>query len=519
MNAIQVLVPAPAGGGLNAERFYAERDHRTRVSAPLTTEPFPVALVLPREVERSAGAHLALLWAASMLRRMGRAFAGVRVVTSDEARRSVCLSPPAYMADGCTLEDAVSTELRHADPFAPVAWMNLEAPGALVGIRMALWLGGAPYPHMDVPPLGHVVAGASGWVCTISTAATSPGDTSRSGVALEGAASAVIAAAALAVGEVYRAAHPGLLPGGPRPERVWVALDTGQASTDPEEGLDWLVRGGASEMPRPWRASQGAAPRIDHLTVVSAGALGGNAARILGRSYLEIRAAAVIDPDRVELSNLNRLVEVGFGDALGQVPKAALAAGALLRAGIPVAAHVDTYEAWRAGVGHDPRLPGSAFLVGVDQVPSRLQVQSDWPFLVVNGGTSGTGWDVTVHPLHGGGCLGCWFGRSPRTYRADRAPFACGGVGGVGRVNQPQPMASYPFVSVSAAAFMVASLIHAVDPNRQHGSRTIQLNSLLPEAAIAGPLSKTEGCRLLCSAPYVEACLNRWARQEEPRHG
>ena len=86
-------------------------------------------------------------------------------------------------------------------------------------------------------------------------------------------------------------------------------------------------------------------------------------------------------------------------------------------------------------------------------------------------------------------------------------------------MNQPQPMASYPFVSVSAAAFMVASLIHAVDPNRQHGSRTIQLNSLLPEPAMAGPLSKTEGCRLLCSAPYVEACLNRWARQEEPRHG
>src|SRR5438045_2875155 len=99
----------------NAEAFYAERDSRSALEHSLATiAPIRTAIVVAPEARRAThGVELALFWTASIIRRMGRPFANIIIVSSDEFRKS---QSSLYGAAGRSVEQVIYNELGCADP-------------------------------------------------------------------------------------------------------------------------------------------------------------------------------------------------------------------------------------------------------------------------------------------------------------------------------------------------------------------------------------------------------------------
>lgn len=500
-------------GDIDEERFYAERDSRTSLGGEMPVAEVPIAVVVPAGLEAVPGAQTALLWTCSMLRRIGRAFS-----------RTIVIAPPgtpgleyvgAFRRSGSanSLGAVLAAELNGADPFGAVEWRDLTAE-AFEGNAMALWLGG--YTEMGVPhpALGSAVIDAYGWCIAVCASGAAELPAPRPHRAFDAAAATLAMAAALGIAEVYRMVLGAN--GSESAVRLWAALDTGEVTTDAEFGEHWLSMGGARAELVPWSAKQpGRIPSLRHLALVSAGGLGDNAALLLADSHLRLERVAVIDDDQVDVSNLNRLIGIGVGD-LG-TPKVLAAARPLAERGIPVEAVVATYESWRGAGGHTAYLTGAdAVLVGVDQVKSRLEVAGDWPGLLVNGATSGRGFVVSAHRPGICGCLGCYYGSAKQTYNNTRRAMACAGGGADAGPTVPQPMASYPHVSVAASASMVALLIHAAweaaagRPNACAGIRR-QMDLLTPQFATTGMQQKVDDCLLLCGTEHVRQFLEQRA--------
>src|SRR4051812_32180540 len=105
---------------LDSATFYAQRDARAGLEHPLASIPSRrIAIAVPLDMGSRQGAELALYWTASIIRRMGRAFAELVIVSSDEFRKGKAHSKSA---NGSSIEQFVVNELRSADPFARVEW-------------------------------------------------------------------------------------------------------------------------------------------------------------------------------------------------------------------------------------------------------------------------------------------------------------------------------------------------------------------------------------------------------------
>jgi molybdopterin/thiamine biosynthesis adenylyltransferase len=502
---IREAVQTPLGV-IDLNTFYAERDSRTVIGGASPTD-FPIAVVLPPDQAASPTAHTALLWACSMTRRMGRAFAHTIIVAPSATLDHPFLGFPR-MGEKLTLRQALEYELFGADPFGGLEFRE-PTEGALYGTRLGLHIGGPTRLDTLTSLSEGVVVRASGWVASVSSLTEA---TCLSTAPLNAAAPAAVLAAALGVAEVYRSVHAGVLQGPETPQTpLWMAMDTGDVTAEAMAGETWLLRGGARPNVVPWkRETEEQITKVRNLLLVSAGGLGYNLMHILPESHLEVEKVVVIDPDKLDLSNLNRLVGAHVSD-LGQ-NKAALAARPFARRGIDVTPVDTTYERWRAD--NDPsrhQSAGDVVLVGVDQVQTRLEVAADWPALLVNGATSGWGWVVSAHRPNLNGCLGCFYGSARQSYNERHQVVACGGVGGGVTTGPPTPgpMASYPHVSVTAAAMMSAVLMHALwDVSGDIGTlagHVREASTLRSRFARTRTQQRVNVCSLLCSEPYLQS--------------
>src|SRR3954466_14913547 len=107
--------PLIAPAQMNSDAFYAARDNRTQLEQDLgILGPQRIAIVVPSNVSSHIGVELALFWAASIIRRMGRSFAEVILVSSSEFRQSEARTANT---PGVSVERWITDELRSADPF------------------------------------------------------------------------------------------------------------------------------------------------------------------------------------------------------------------------------------------------------------------------------------------------------------------------------------------------------------------------------------------------------------------
>src|SRR6266480_1441405 len=128
------------GSPLSAEAFYSQRDARTTVSQQLPSQAYSVVIALSDAVALSEEGQTALMWTCSMLRRMGRAFAGIRIASSSEARAHLYVGTLHRSRGRLTLEEAMTVELLGADPFSAIAWSTLDAPDIFAGAESVIWL-------------------------------------------------------------------------------------------------------------------------------------------------------------------------------------------------------------------------------------------------------------------------------------------------------------------------------------------------------------------------------------------
>lgn len=491
---MQLLMQQP----LDADAFYSERDSRAGIEHPLATMPSRrIAIVVPPVMACSRyGMELALYWTASIIRRMGRAFAEVILVANHEFRQS----PSSLVGyTSLTVEQLVGDELRAADPFAKVEWRSSAETSQLEDAAAVVWLG---RPPMAAPHSRTLSINAHGWVATLDerllpSLTLSPPDFDASPATI--AMAACMVAARLFSDSFVKQ---------DRPPHVALAIDAGVGSTDPIECGTLLSSGYGSESAVLWSGYSEIRPSLGKLLVVSAGGIGSNVCRIMKDCFLHFDSAIVLDPDRLEISNLNRAI--GCGTANVGAFKAILASEFLKPSANTVVPVLQRYEEWiTADLGQQFRKTGTAVVVGVDQVRTRLSVGSDWPMLLLNGSTSGATLSASVHSALEGGCIGCWYGQDDASFLATRTPMACAAGAAPGMV-ELRPAAGYPFVSVAAAAQLIALLVKAAY-NKDHssglGGRVTSLSLRSPECVQSRRIQRSNRCLLLCSADYVSPTL------------
>lgn len=418
---------------IDAESFYAERDHRTNLRLAQPAEPVRLCVGIAPGWAQHLPGQLALYWLCSLVARMGRRYNRLRLWLPPEsaARPNLILKIPAP-----TLADAVLMHLRAADPFGDYAVVDAPGEGGLV-----ISVGDMPGEAQGL------IVRPRGWSAALSErggeytlASPEPSDTNPVGAAI---------AAALGAAAVYQHFNRELVPGYESQAPLWVSALHSVATASAEEAAGW-----PAEPPLPGEFD------IGRWLVVGAGALGANVLEILGHLPGLRGHVGINDPDVLEISNLNRIVPALLSHV--GLPKAFLAASCLQGLPVEVVPHIKRYERLRtAGGGRG--LPVESYdlvLAGVDQMATRAFIQSDWPRLLVNAGTRGFTWRVSSHPADtNGACVGCLAGNSQQSYNELRAALRCA-VGLPQQAAQEEaPMDSYSFVSFFGAAFLAAEAL------------------------------------------------------------
>ncbi|MDB4889237.1 MAG: hypothetical protein JWL61_1092 [Gemmatimonadetes bacterium] len=528
------------GRTLLRDQFYAERDHRTQVTASFSHARVRIALVLSPGLELTEGGQTAFIWAASMVRRMGRPFAELRLVSAPGAHGAPYLAGLHRHLSVETLGEAMEIELLGSDPFSEYSWREFGGVDVLAGVDAIIGFGIDP-STLDGRSSWSIQLGARGWVVHVPTRNRPAGVQDPEDAAsnrFDCAASAAVAAACIGVARAYdwlqQVSFPSVTIDGAESHSsslaasdLYWSIESGHIVNVTAVGSEWLRRGSSEDVATTWRANQGAPPLLRRVALISAGGIGGNLAQILSGSYLSPGHIAVIDPDRVDVGNLNRLIGVLTENV--STPKAELYAAVLSSASFNVeAAHVQ-YEDW--AITNRPYLdaPECISIVGADQVGTRLNAQADWPRLLLNGSTAGTTWTLSQHPRGSGGCLGCIYANDRRPYSVSRGPQACAAVGGAPSLSATNEVAdaSYPFVSVSAAAALTAVLLRqawerksdrTVDDNVHSEKETespfgvrnasvSRMNMVSPAFGQFGDLPRNPECLLVCSDDSLRQML------------
>jgi hypothetical protein len=288
----------PDGRVIAAEAFYQARDQRTQATGGTSlSAPVTVALIIGDSALSTAAGQTALIWGASLVRRMGRAYSGVRLVGPPSARGAPYLAALHRALRPRTLGEAIEIELLGADPFAPIEWRDAHDATALAGVDAGIWIGDAP-PAGAAPKLGSIHLQARGWVVQISSAraelqhhpaahgdsplrlaAGAPpsgasGDAAaRAPTPMDAAMAAAVFGASLAAGIVYRWCQiqgqgasvlgldaPADLVGQKEADRYWLSIDTVAVTTDPSQGAVWWDRGSAADRAAACRGVPSPAP-------------------------------------------------------------------------------------------------------------------------------------------------------------------------------------------------------------------------------------------------------------------
>lgn len=203
-----------------------------------------------------------------------------------------------------------------------------------------------------------------------------------------------------------------------------------------------------------------------------------------------------VDFDPIETSNLNRYF-CAFVDDVG-ANKPATLSSFLSKSSLNVRPLTGSYECLRDSQEIEPN-EFSHIVTAVDNVQTRLEVQSDLPRNIVNAGTNAWSFEASRHSFDANACLACLFppiagvnyGRRVRCgERADGA-------------EQP-PVESYSFVNGLAGAYLALELAAATNATvparvaqRFHGS------GLHIDLIIAENRSKDSQCVLFCDHPAV----------------
>lgn len=141
---------------------------------------------------------------------------------------------------------------------------------------------------------------------------------------------------------------------------------------------------------------------LGHIALVGVGAVGMGVCA--GLSYFHRLAGHVhlVDPDVVEMTNLNRYVG-SYSSNLGQ-SKVTVAADRLSRTGLNTSQHLNTFHRARAHALPD-RI--STAVVTIDNVEDRWNIQASLPRLILNGATAETLLSVSRHDFLEDACLAC----------------------------------------------------------------------------------------------------------------
>jgi ThiF family len=482
---------------LNPDVFYAERDNRAALEHPALSSISPrrVAIVVPSNTSPSRGVETALFWTASIVRRMGRPFAEVILVAENSFRQR----ESRLGAAGLSVEECVNEELSGADPFGRIEWRTPDSD--LSDAAAVVWLGTLPQGTRNQRTL---TVNAYGWIAAVfepptATLTLSPAD-------FDAAPATIVMAACIAAGRIFAEAFGAT----EHPTQVAFALDSGAATDDGNTCGAWLASGSTVDEPIPWNADLGPELTLDRLLVISAGGIGSNFCRILGESHFRANSIVVIDPDVYDVSNLNRAI----GISLSQVglSKALVTADFLRRCTSNALGVQASYESWvTPKLAADFRARGAAVILGVDQVQTRLSAGCDWPWLLLNGATSGATFSTSAHIHSEGGCIGCWYGLNEATYSATRAPMACAAGVNAGKL-ELRATASYPFVSIASAAQLVATLARAAantDKPETFAGTTVSMSLRSPQFAQSRRIRINDRCLLLCAEQYLQTTLGR----------
>src|SRR4051812_23683458 len=141
-------VMMPDGSSLTADAFYGERDSRSAVTSLLPQEPIRVLVVLEDAAAETHGGQTALIWTASMLRRMGRSFSGVRIACTRRAWEKPYCGTPLSANGPDTFGNTVAAELVGADPFVEVDWSEIGDATAFNDVRFVIRIGTGSVDHV-----------------------------------------------------------------------------------------------------------------------------------------------------------------------------------------------------------------------------------------------------------------------------------------------------------------------------------------------------------------------------------
>lgn len=473
---------------IDCESFYSQRDHRTNLT--LSQPPFAALLALSVSPEwaETVNGQLTFYWLSSLISRMGRRYNHLMLLLPNEIADLRCLIPGHHG----TFSEVILSHLRASDPcgdYRIVHELRDDIPLISVGKL------GRTSEHLVVEP--------HGWSAVINSSGASPCSASANtwfnpiGAAL---------AASLAATEVYFQFNQGTLTARVSQLPLWISARHCAVTEHADEAAKWH-----DDIPIPDNID------IGRWLVVGAGALGGNALAILGMAREKLKGSIdIVDPDVVDLTNLNRLVE-SLASHVGLLKKVDLAAYSFRESNVEVVRHDTRYETLR----NTGRLSIEYFdlvMTGVDQMATRAYVQSDWPRFLIDGGTRGYTWRVSTIGNGGDGpCLGCLAGKSQQHYRDLVSPLRCA-IGLPGQaLTIAMPMDSYSFVSFFAATFMAARAIEKY-PEASRGkaanfsSEAVALNLRQLNHKQESP---SDSCLCLCSQPvvraYRKAKFSEWA--------
>ena len=461
---------------IDCNLFYRERDHRTNLTLPQAPSAVPLAISISPAWAETVNGQLALYWLSSLISRMGQRFNRLMIFLPQKLAALPCLIPGLNGGFG----DAVLEHLQASDPcggYQIVTELTADIPMISIG----------SFANNSE----QIVIEPRGWSAVIGTASTVPVVT-HANESLNPIGAAL--AASLGATEVYFQFNQDNLSGRESQVPLWISARHCAVTTSADEAANWN-----DDTPLPEDID------IGRLLVVGAGALGGNALAILGMAREKLNGTVdVVDPDFVDLSNLNRLVEALAAHA-GVLKKVDLATLRFRESNIKIVPHAMSYERLR-NAGELSVEVFDMVMTGVDQMSTRAFVQSDWPRFLVDGGTRGYTWRVsTIQNSAESPCLGCLAGKSQQQYRDLTSPLGCA-IGLSGQVPATvTPMDSYSFVSFFGATFMAARAIEksmAIPPlvSRDSSTEAVALNLRQLQHKQELP---SQSCLCMCSHPVV----------------
>lgn len=445
----------------DADTFYAERDHRTRLEVAQLESYVqrPIEIRIDPAVADEATTQRIAVIAASLVARWARC---VRVQAPH-----VRLCEPLASHGNVFLGERLTREMATADPFGA-----FEVRERVASDADALRLSIGPAKSWDSPtPEEDYGVDAAGWM-----ARGFRGTRGASFPRTPGTAGAAALAAAIGVADLFKRAigHPHAQWLGPV---GWCTWHQGLRSPDDADCAGHRV---------PEQIDMG------NVLLAGVGAVGSAVAYILATSPVTGRLT-VLDRDCVETSNLNRSpLFTAVDAALGRL-KVEVVRAFLRQAGM----EVDVVQGfWR---DHEEALSVQPFDVWV----SLTNEDGAWasvPFLlppVVLHGTTTSGWGVSCgrHIPRIEDCTAC---RLPRPHAEFRGPCA---EGEIAPATQEAPVrAALPFLSVAAGALVVAELSKlgldgATDlPNSVSADFRVGLPTVM--SLSVGPTATCRGCAM-----------------------